>query len=172
MSSSVFAGEARKGSTKAVSAVIGYVLIFALAMSLTGTAYMYVVPRLSDMRSKSELEYMSIYMTKLDDKIKTVAHGGEGSQDYITFNIQKGHFVVLNDTESLEYILISNMCMESNPPPGVTFHTVTFDGGCLNRLILNYTTINITESHNYRGFVQLNVENLGFLNNKPLVSIV
>jgi len=159
-----------RGRTKAVSVVFSYMLVFIMTLSLIGAAYTYVVPQLADMKSKSEFEYMITYMKNLDDKIKLVSRGGEGSKDYISVNIEQGTLNVYDVDDKVEYLITSNICLEAEEVPGLYFEK-DVKNTCLNKIILNYTGVDIVNNVTARGFLQLYIENLGFQNNKPLLSI-
>ena len=155
---------------KGVSSVVAYVLIFAMAMALTSTVYMYTIPRLADMRAKGELGYVAVYMARLDDGIRTVSHGGEDSKEYINFNLQQGVLRVYDIGDRIEYSITSNACMFIDVTPGVYFEARAADL-CVNKLILNYTMVDIANNATLTGFFQLHIENVGFLNNKPVLTI-
>ena len=156
--------------SKGASSVVAYVLIFAMAMALTSAAYMYTIPRLADMKAKGELGYATVYMARLDDGIRTVSHGGEDSKEYVNFNLQQGVLRVYDVGDRIEYSITSNACIGTDVTPGMYFEAQAA-GLCMNKLILNYTSVDIANNATLTGFFQLHIENVGFRNNKPVLTI-
>jgi hypothetical protein len=154
---------------KGVSTVISYVLIFMVAITLTGAAYMYVLPKFSDMKAKSEFEYMLVYMKKLDDKIRSVSHSGEGTKDYASINMQLGTLQIFAVNDKIMYIVPSTICLEKRNVTGLYIET-DIGAVCSNKIIMNYTAIDIINNATRNGFFSLSVENVGYTT-KPLIRV-
>jgi hypothetical protein len=151
-----------------VSEVISYVLIVSIAISLVSAAYLYVIPTLSDMRAESEFDYMTVQMKKLDDRIKSVARGGEGSKDSISFSLREGVLRVF-DNDEIVYTVQSKKCFQKGNVSGLYFEFERAEF-CLNKIILNYTTIDITNNASFSGSFDTWIENIGY-STKPLLRV-
>jgi hypothetical protein len=152
-----------------VSEVISYVLIFVIAISLAATAYTYVMPTLSDMRMESEFDYMIIQMKKLDDRIKSVARGGEGAKDSLSLSIKQGSLQVSSD-DKIIYSVPGGRCLQKANVSGLYFEFEKIYGACLNKIILNYTNIDIINNASFSGYFDVWIENVGF-STKPLLKV-
>lgn len=153
------------------SEVISYVLIFIITISLASAAYLYVIPKLSNMRVGSEFSYMTNQMKTLDDKIEYVSRGGQGAKDSVGIAIQQGILQVFSN-DTIIYSVPSGACLQAQNVSGLYFMFQTTAVACINKIILNYTTIDINNNASFSGQFNVWVENIGYnaTSAKPLLN--
>ncbi len=153
-----------------VSTVVAYLFVFVISLSLLSIVYVYVTPLFADYKSQSEFEYMIIQLQKIDDKVRIIARGGLGSRDSLSMSLSQGAMEVADIGDRIDFIIASNRCLSSKNVSGFFYEFVKI-GGCQNKVILNYTNVNITNNGTFQGSFRVTIENLGFSNNKPLIKV-
>jgi len=122
------------------------------------------------MKTESEFNYMTLFMKKLHDKIETVARSGEGAKEYLTLNIEEGNLFFDRLEDKVVYSIESVRCLKSKEISDLYFEYET-DDKCVNKIILNFTTIDITNSQSFKGLFDIVLENIGYAENKPLIKV-
>jgi len=154
-----------------MSNVISYVLIFIITLSLIGTAYSYIAPKISITRKESEFDYMVVQMKNLDDRIKDVSRSGEGAKDYLSFTLREGTLIISNPYDEVTYIILNKQCFQKRENIGGLYFEYEISGEyCENKILINYTEINITNNVSFSGLFDLWIENIGY-SNKPLLKV-
>jgi hypothetical protein len=113
---------------------------------------------------------MIIQMKKLDDRIKDVSRSGEGARDYLTFALQEGTLVVSSLDDEVMYTVLSTKCFEKRENITGLYFESEINAGCSNKILINYTNINITNNATHTGNFDLWIENIGYLE-KPLLTV-
>lgn len=152
-----------------VSEVISYILIFVITISLVAVAYTYVMPILSSMRVESEFDYMIVQMKKLDDRIKDVSRGGGGAKDSLSLSIRQGSLRISSD-DKIVYSVPGERCLQKANVSGLYFEFEKTKEYCLNKILLNYTNIDITNNASFSGSFDMWIENIGY-STKPLLKV-